>query len=237
MTNVKIENLKVAYGDKPVFSDFSTEFESGKINVILGGSGVGKTTLVNAVAGIVNYDGKVFGADVKKSYIFQKDRLIPTISVYKNLDLILKSVCKDKAERRSRIEKMLDVLEILDVTDKRPTEISGGQAQRVSLARAYLFPSKILIMDEPFKALDTALKSRLVKNLIALNAESPRTILFVTHAIDECLLCADKFIVLGGKPANIILEGRIEKPAKDRSLSDDELSAVRKDLLVALENC
>lgn len=235
MKKVSIENLSVRYDDLVVFDNFSTEFEEGKINVILGGSGVGKTTLVNAVAGLVSYSGKVVGANCKKSYIFQKDRLIPSISVYKNLDLILRRIVKDKTGRKNKIEKMLEVLEISDCKNKRPNEISGGQAQRVALARAYLFPGEILIMDEPFKALDTALKARLIRNLVDLNETSPRTVIFVTHAIDECLLCADRYFVLGGKPADVIVEGRIEKPSKDRSLSDNELLSVRRDLLLALE--
>lgn len=235
MKNVKIENLSVRYGDLVVFDGFSAEFEEGKINVILGGSGVGKTTLANAVAGLVPHAGTVVGADCKKSYIFQKDRLIPSISVYKNLDLILRRIVKDKAERKEKIEKMLETLEISDCKNKRPDEISGGQAQRVALVRAYLYPGEILIMDEPFKALDTALKARLIKNLIDLNETSPRTVLFVTHAIDECLLCADRYFVLGGKPADIIASGCIDKPSKDRSLTDEELADVRRDLLLALE--
>lgn len=234
MSDVTVKNLTVAYGDNLVFDSFSAVFSENKINVVLGGSGVGKTTLVNTVAGLIPYDGTVDGADGRKSYIFQKDRLIPSISVYKNLDLILRSIIKDKKERKEKILETLSALEISDCMDKYPDEISGGQAQRVALARAYLYPGKILIMDEPFKALDTALKARLIKNLIALNEKSPRIVLFVTHAIDECLLCADKYIVLGGKPAEIILEGEIKSQAKNRSLADEELSVVRKDLLIAL---
>lgn len=234
MSDVTLKNLSVAYGDNIVFDSFSTVFLENKINVVLGGSGVGKTTLVNAVAGLISYDGTIDGAEGRKSYIFQKDRLIPSISVYKNLDLILRSIIKDKKERKEKIVETLSTLEILDCMDKYPDEISGGQAQRVALARAYLYPGKILIMDEPFKALDTALKARLIKNLIALNEKSTRTVLFVTHAIDECLLCADRYIVLGGKPAEIILEGEIKSQAENRSLADEELSSVRKDLLIAL---
>ncbi len=234
MSDVTVKNLTVAYGDNLVFDSFSTVFLENKINVVLGGSGVGKTTLVNAVAGLIFYDGTIDGAEGRKSYIFQKDRLIPSISVYKNLDLILRSIIKDKKERTEKIVETLSALEILDCMDKYPDEISGGQAQRVALARAYLYPGKILIMDEPFKALDTALKARLIKNLIALNSKSPRTVLFVTHAIDECLLCADRYIVLGGKPAEIILEGEIKLQAENRSLSGEELSSIRKDLLIAL---
>ena len=99
MSDVKIENLKVAYGDNVIFDNFSIDFAEHKISVILGGSGVGKSTLLNAVAGLIPYSGEIDRDGEKVSYIFQNDRLIPTISVYKNLDLILRSVCKDKNEQ------------------------------------------------------------------------------------------------------------------------------------------
>lgn len=234
MKDISVKNLSVSYGDKVVFDSFDATLAGGKINVVLGGSGVGKSTLLGAIAGIIQHSGEVDGIEGGISFIFQKDRLIPTISVFKNLDLILKSVVNDKTERKNRIEEMLSILEIADCRDKRPTEISGGQAQRVALARAFLYPSDLLLMDEPFKALDTALKQRLLKWLIALNERNPKTIVLVTHAIDECLLTADKYMVISGSPATMVLEGEIEKSARERSLADEDLSKVRQDILRTL---
>ena len=174
------------------------------------------------------------GIDGEISYIFQKDRLIPSISVYKNLDLVIKNIFKDKEEREKRIEEMLQILEIEDCRDKRPTEISGGQAQRVAMARAFLYPSDVLLMDEPFKALDTALRHRLFQWLFRLDEICPKTIIMVTHAIDECLLSADRFMVLSGKPARVILEGRIDTNKKERRLTDENLVDVRNKLLEAI---
>lgn len=231
MSDVKIENLKVAYGDNVIFDNFSIDFAEHKISVILGGSGVGKSTLLNAVAGLIPYSGEIDLDGEKVSYIFQNDRLIPTISVYKNLDLILRSVCKDKNERKFRIEKMLDELEITAIKNKLPTELSGGQAQRVAMARAYLYPGGVLLLDEPFKALDTALKARLLKLLVRLNAVENRTVIFVTHAIDECLLVADEFFVLDKKPANVTFSGEIKSDKLSRRLDDPELANVRDALL------
>lgn len=234
MSEITVKNLCVKYGEQVVFHSFDATFEKGKINVILGGSGVGKSTLIGAIAGLVEHDGDIEGVDGGISYIFQKDRLIPSISVYKNLDLILKSVYKDKEERRKRIEEMLEILEIADCRDKRPTEISGGQAQRACMARAFLYPSEVLLMDEPFKALDTALRHRLFEWLFRLCEISPKTIIFVTHAIDECLLSADKYMVIGGKPAGIVLEGRIDTDKQSRKLTDTNLVDIRNSLLGAI---
>lgn len=234
MSEITIKNLSVKYDDLVVFDSFNATFEKGKINVILGGSGVGKSTLIGSIAGLVKHDGDIEGVDGGISLIFQKDRLIPSISVFKNLDLVLKGIFKDKEERKNRIDEMLKILEIEDCRDKRPTEISGGQAQRVALARAFLYPSEVLLMDEPFKALDTALRHRLLQWLFRLDEMSPKTIILVTHAIDECLLSADKYMVLGGKPATIVLEGRIDTDKKERKLTDQNLVAVRNQLLEAI---
>lgn len=235
MKDIVVKNLSVKYGDQVVFEDFSTTFEGGKINVILGGSGVGKSTLLNAVAGLVPHTGTVEGVDGGISYIFQKDRLIPSISVFKNLDLTLKAVVKDKAERAKLIDEMLSILEIEECKNKRPTEISGGQAQRVALARAFLYPSEVVLMDEPFKALDTALRHRLFDWLFTLEKRTPKTIIFVTHAIDECLLAADKFTVIGGRPATTLIEGHIDLDKAKRKLTDLTLGEVRNTLLDTIE--
>ena len=234
MSAITVKNLCVKYGEQVVFDSFDATFEKGKINVILGGSGVGKSTLIGAIAGLVEHDGDVKGVDGGISYIFQKDRLIPSISVYKNLDLVLKSVYKDKEERKKSIEEMLEILEITECRDKRPSEISGGQAQRACMARAFLYPSEVLLMDEPFKALDTALRHRLFEWLFRLCEISPKTIIFVTHAIDECLLSADKYMVIGGKPATIVLEGKIDTDKQTRKLTDTNLVDVRNSLLDAI---
>ena len=231
---ITVKNLSVRYGDLVVFDGFDATFEKGKINVILGGSGVGKSTLIGSIAGLVKNDGDIDCIDGEISYIFQKDRLIPSISVYKNLDLVIKNIFKDKEEREKRIEEMLHILEIEDCRDKRPTEISGGQAQRVAMARAFLYPSDVLLMDEPFKALDTALRHRLFQWLFRLDEICPKTIIMVTHAIDECLLSADRFMVLSGKPARVILEGRIDTNKKERRLTDENLVDVRNKLLEAI---
>ena len=235
MKDILVKNLSVSYGDQVVFDSFNAVFEGGKINVILGGSGVGKSTLLSAIAGLVPHSGQVVGVEGGISFIFQKDRLIPSISVFKNLDLTLKGVVKDKAERKKMIEDMLSVLEISDCRDKRPTEISGGQAQRATLARAFLFPSEVVLMDEPFKALDTALKHRLFDWLLKLEKRSQKTIVFVTHAIDECLLAADNYMVIAGSPAEIVLEGKILSDKGNRKLTDEEFVKIRQGILETLE--
>lgn len=234
MRDICVKNLTCSYEQKTIFDNFDVTFEQGKINVILGGSGVGKTTLLNAIAGIKSYEGQIEGCEDGVSYIFQKDRLIPSISVYKNLDLILKGVVKDKAERKRMIEQTAVDLEIFDVLKSLPSEISGGQAQRVSMARAFLYPSDVMLLDEPFKALDTALKTRLIKQFAALQEKKNKTVVFVTHAIDECLLLADDYFVFDDAPVKIVLQGKINSKKSERKLTDKALEETRNSLLQAI---
>lgn len=234
MRDICVKNLTCSYEQKTIFDNFDVTFEQGKINVILGGSGVGKTTLLNAIAGIKSYEGQIEGCEGGVSYIFQKDRLIPSISVYKNLDLILKGVVKDKAERKRMIEQTAVDLEISDVLKSLPSEISGGQAQRVSMARAFLYPSDVMLLDEPFKALDTALKTRLIKQFAALQEKENKTVVFVTHAIDECLLLADDYFVFDDAPVKIVLQGKINSKKSERKLTDKALEETRNLLLQAI---
>lgn len=234
MRDIRVKNLTCSYEQKTIFDNFDVTFEQGKINVILGGSGVGKTTLLNAIAGIKSYEGQIEGCEGGVSYIFQKDRLIPSISVYKNLDLILKGVVKDKAERKRMIEQTAVDLEISDVLKSLPSEISGGQAQRVSMARAFLYPSDVMLLDEPFKALDTALKTRLIKQFAALQEKKNKTVVFVTHAIDECLLLADDYFVFDDAPVKIVLQGKINSKKSERKLTDKALEETRNSLLQAI---
>lgn len=234
MSDIRVKNFTCSYEQKTIFDNFDVTFEQGKINVILGGSGVGKTTLLNAIAGIKSYEGQIEGCEGGVSYIFQKDRLIPSISVYKNLDLILKGVVKDKAERKRMIEQTAVDLEISDVLKSLPSEISGGQAQRVSMARAFLYPSDVMLLDEPFKALDTALKTRLIKQFAALQEKKNKTVVFVTHAIDECLLLADDYFVFDDAPVKIVLQGKINSKKSERILTDKALEETRNLLLQAI---
>lgn len=231
---MQIKNLSVSYPDKTVFDGFDLQVEEGKINVIMGVSGVGKTTLLNAIAGVIPYCGEIENKPERVSYIFQNDRLIDAISVYKNLDLILRAFVNDKNERKKRVENMLETLEISSLKNKLPTNLSGGERQRVALARAFLFESDVLLMDEPFKALDVALKSRIISLLIKLHSMDKRTIIFVTHAIDECLMTADVCHVLCGSPASVQKSFEIPYKHEERKLANENLNPFRLELIRTL---
>ncbi len=218
---IELRNVTQKYGALTVYENFSLSLEEGKIACILGTSGCGKTTLLNMLAGLVPFSGTIEPMQ-PCSYIFQQPRLVPNLTVEGNLRL----VCRDAA----RIRDMLGRVGLADKAKAYPVELSGGQAQRVSIARAFLHPSSLLLMDEPFSSLDTALKIRLMRLFAEIWREERRTVLFVTHDVEEAYMLAHRALVLrGGKIAADIDCGGGDLPRRY-----GEGSAVKDALLAAL---
>lgn len=199
--SIEIKYLNKEYGTLKVLNDFNIRFEEEKITSLLGPSGCGKTTLLNIISGLEKYDsGSISGLENKKfSYIFQEDRLLPWSSVEENIQFILK-----RDYPQSEIIKITDkYLKMVGLEQYRhyyPRQLSGGMKQRVVIARAFAYPSDILLMDEPFKGLDMELKMNLIKSFISLWEKDKRTVIFVTHDIDEAMMLADYIFILEGKP-------------------------------------
>ena len=190
---IELKNVVKKYGDKTVYDNFSFAFEDGKITALLGESGAGKTTLLNIIAGLTDYDG-----EVKKeggvSFVFQTDRLIKNLTVFENLKLILRDM-EDKA-----IDDALLSVGLLSAKNLYPKELSAGMARRVAILRAFLYPSEILLMDEPFINLDVSLKFSLMETVKKMQKKTPKTVVFVTHDIKEAVSLADRVaVVMNGK--------------------------------------
>ena len=231
MKDIIFKNFSFSYPDKEIYKNFNAEFFGGKINVVLGASGVGKTTLLNALTGLSGFDGEIENMPKNVSYIFQNDRLVKTISVEKNLDFVLKNAIPDKTARKNAIYDMAKLLEISDVLKRLPTEISGGQAQRVQMARAFLYPSEVMLLDEPFKGLDVSLKTRLIKKFLELWGRDGRTVVLVTHDVYDALLMGDKVFVLSGSPADIVYETELTVEKSERNLTDAVVTKYRDEIV------
>lgn len=231
MKDIIFKNFSFSYPDKEIYKNFNTVFQGGKINVVLGASGVGKTTLLNALTGLSGFDGEIENMPKNVSYIFQSDRLVKTISVEKNLDFVLKSAISDKTARKNAIYDMAKLLEISDVLKRLPTEISGGQAQRVQMARAFLYPSEVMLLDEPFKGLDVSLKTRLIKKFLEIWGRDGRTVVLVTHDVYDALLMGDKVFVLSGSPADIVYETELTVEKSERNLTDAVVTKYRDEIV------
>lgn len=231
MKDIIFKNFSFSYPDKEIYKNFNAVFFGGKINVVLGASGVGKTTLLNALTGLSRFDGEIENMPKNVSYIFQSDRLVKTISVEKNLDFVLKNAIRDKTARKNAIYDMAKLLEISDVLKRLPTEISGGQAQRVQMARAFLYPSEVMLLDEPFKGLDVSLKTRLIKKFLELWGRDGRTVVLVTHDVYDALLMGDKVFVLSGSPADIVYETELTVEKSERNLTDAVVTKYRDEIV------
>lgn len=231
MKDIIFKNFSFSYPDKEIYKNFNAVFFGGKINVVLGASGVGKTTLLNALTGLSGFDGEIENMPKNVSYIFQNDRLVKTISVEKNLDFVLKNAICDKTARKNAIYDMAKLLEISDVLKRMPTEISGGQAQRVQMARAFLYPSEVMLLDEPFKGLDVSLKTRLIKKFLELWGRDGRTVVLVTHDVYDALLMGDKVFVLSGSPADIVYETELNVEKSERNLTDAAVTKYRDEIV------
>lgn len=231
MKDIIFKNFSFSYPDKEIYKNFNAVLSGGKINVVLGASGVGKTTLLNALTGLSGFDGEIENMPKNVSYIFQSDRLVKTISVEKNLDFVLKNAIPDKTARKNAIYDMAELLEISDVLKRLPTEISGGQAQRVQMARAFLYPSEVMLLDEPFKGLDVSLKTRLIKKFLELWGRDGRTVVLVTHDVYDALLMGDKVFVLSGSPADIVYETELTVEKSERNLTDAVVTKYRDEIV------
>ncbi|MDR1940531.1 MAG: ABC transporter ATP-binding protein [Clostridiales bacterium] len=202
---IVFDRVCFAFGETVVLDNFCDSFESGKINCLLGPSGSGKTTVLNLIAGLLKpQSGKIEGDINGVSYVFQESRLIPQKTVYANLDAILRPVYPDKRGRRDIIEEHLTLAGLLNDSDKYPHELSGGMRQRLSLIRAFAFPSNVLLMDEPFKGLDLQLKNSITEAFLRLWRKEKRTVIFVTHEIDDALRVGDSIRVYSDKPLTLL---------------------------------
>lgn len=208
MKDIILDHVSKKYGDVAVYKDFSLRIGAGRITCLLGPSGCGKTTLLNMLAGLVPYEGRVENIPGRISYIFQEERLLPNLTVRQNIRYVLGRHADERA-----IDSVLEKVELLEKADSYPSELSGGQAQRVSIARAFVYPSELILMDEPFSSLDTALKIRLVEVFVRLWQEERRTAVFVTHDAEEAYMLAHRAVVLreGAVVADLAGEGELPR--------------------------
>jgi len=199
-----IDNIHKQFEDLEVLKGLSIHFEENKVTCILGPSGCGKSTLLNIIISLVSPDqGTVSGFAGKTiSSIFQEDRLIEWRTVEENLDFVLRKQL-NPGERRKVIDHYLKAVGLEAFRAYYPRKLSGGMRQRVSIVRAFAFPSEIMIMDEPFKSLDVNTKINLMKTFCQLRQDDSRTIIYVTHDVDEAVTLGDQIVILTDKPATV----------------------------------
>ena len=205
----------------------------GPVRLIIGHSGCGKTTLLNIVAGLTQATlGGVLleGREVNepgpdRAVVFQNHSLLPWLTVYENVRLAVDKVfgvTKSRAERHAWTVHNLDLVQMSHAKDKRPAEISGGMKQRVGLARALAMEPKVLLLDEPFGALDALTRAHLQDSVMALHQKLGNTVLMITHDVDEAVLLSDRIVMMTNGPAaqiGEILDVPLARPRKRLELA------------------
>ncbi len=212
---IETQGLGVAFGEDGaqsiVFEDLDFSVEQGEFVTLVGISGVGKSTLLRVIAdlippvsGTVKVTPAAGGARRPIAMVFQAALLMPWRTVADNITLGLEGTEISKADRQQRLERTLELVGLTGFGDRWPYQLSGGQQQRIGIARALAVDPDILLMDEPFGALDAITRATLQDELLRIWRETGKSILFVTHDIEEAAYLGDRVLLLGGKPAHII---------------------------------
>lgn len=226
--------------------DVDLKISKGEFVSLIGHSGCGKSTVLNIVAGLyqasrggVILNGKeVQEPGPERAVVFQNHSLLPWLTAYQNVELAVKQVfgkSKSKAETREWIEHNLKLVHMDHAMHKRPDEISGGMKQRVGIARALAMQPDVLLMDEPFGALDALTRSHMQDSLMEIQAELNNTVIMITHDVDEAVLLSDRIVMMTNGPSATIgeiLEVTLERPRSRLELADDaEYNHLRSEVL------
>ena len=239
MSYLKIENVDKHFdrnGQRTeVLTDISLDIEQGEVIAIIGHSGCGKSTLLNLIAGLADVSSggimlegaEVNGPGPERAVVFQNHSLLPWLTVYDNVNLAVAKLfggSKSKAQRHEWIMQNLELVQMAHAKDKRPTEISGGMKQRVGIARALAMQPKILLLDEPFGALDALTRAHLQDAVMDIHQRLGNTMVMITHDVDEAVLLSDRIVMMTNGPAariGDILPVPLERPRRRIELASD----------------
>jgi NitT/TauT family transport system ATP-binding protein len=217
----RIEHVSKSFagpgGRQLVLDDISIDVAPGEFVTLLGASGCGKSTLLNLVAGLdAPSAGSIETPGGRPALMFQEHALFPWLTAGKNIELALRLRKVPKAERREEAERLLELVRLSGSYDKRVHELSGGMRQRVALARALAQDSQLLLMDEPFAALDAITRDVLHEELTRIWRETRISVLFVTHNVREAVRLAERVVLLSSRPGRVAREWTVGIPQPRR---------------------
>ena len=207
----------------------SLDVDKGEFVCLVGASGCGKTTLLNLIAGLDRAGGGEISVEGRPALLFQDAGLFPWLTAEKNVDLALRLRKVPKAQRSKRVAELLHTVRLDGFGDRRPHELSGGMRQRVALARALAQETQVLLMDEPFGALDAITRDLLHDEIERVWTEAGITVLFVTHNVREAVRLGDRVLVLSSRPGRVVAEFPVDI-ARPRRLESPEVAAVASEV-------
>ncbi|HQY73863.1 MAG TPA: ABC transporter ATP-binding protein [Aestuariivirga sp.] len=226
---VEVRRVSKTYaGGVEALNDISIDFAEGQLTSLLGPSGCGKTTLLKIIAGLipasggeVKVDGRVVtGPGPERAFVFQDFALMPWANVMRNVAFGLELKGMARSEREAIAEKYIASVGLKGFENAYPHELSGGMRQRAGLARALAVNAKVLLMDEPFSAVDEQTRRKFQEDLLELIAREQKTFLFVTHSIEEAVYVSDRIIILSHRPSQV---SAIVEPAIVRGAGPDQI--------------
>ncbi|MDO9569172.1 MAG: ABC transporter ATP-binding protein [Hydrogenophaga sp.] len=229
------QTFKTKKGNFPALRGINLTVAKGEFITLIGHSGCGKSTLLNLIAGLTTptsgvllcADREIAGPGPERAVVFQNHSLLPWLTCFENVYLAVERVfaaTENKAQLKARTEAALALVGLMPAAQKRPGEISGGMKQRVGIARALSMEPKVLLMDEPFGALDALTRAKLQDELLEIVARTRSTVVMVTHDVDEAVLLSDKIVMLTNGPAATIgevLSVELPRPRNRVALADD----------------
>ncbi|WOQ69563.1 ABC transporter ATP-binding protein [Microbacterium limosum] len=223
---IRLENVSQRFGATTVLEDISLDVAPGEFLCLLGASGCGKSTLLNLIAGLdAPSAGRITTPAAGAAVMFQESALMPWLSARRNVELALRLRGVGRAQRRARALELLDIVNLADAAHRRPHELSGGMRQRVALARSLAQDRPVLLMDEPFAALDAITRDLLHEELERVWRATGRTIVFVTHNVREATRLGQRVVLLSSRPGRIAREWRIAR-TEGRRIESPEVGAL-----------
>lgn len=234
---LSFKNVEKNFAGLNVIANFSREMSDGELVALIGPSGCGKSTLLHIAAGLEKPTGGVLLADgspiagpnPERTLMFQENALYPWLTLAQNVALALEFQKVDKREAQKQAVVWLEKVNLKGFANYYPHQVSGGMRQRVALARAFITSPKVLLLDEPFGALDALTRMTLQDALRELIREARPTVLLVTHDVDEALFLADRILVFSSRPATVLKEFNLAHREKTHDLL--EFAAMRREIL------
>lgn len=219
---LELKNICKKYGDTEILKDINISLKEGELVSLLGPSGCGKSTVFNIITGLTEYDSGELSKDGEISYMYQKDLLLPYKSILDNVALPLQIKGVKKKAAREELRPYFKSFDLEGYEDSYPHELSGGMKQRANFLRTFVYSNDIMLLDEPFGALDSITKMSLQKWFLDIRKNVNSTILLITHDIEEAIMLSDRIYVLSSKPASVKKEFNLVKDINKKDILEKE---------------